>query len=51
MDGFQIGTLAVYLIVVIAIGLWTKWHETSGDFLIADRSASTVLPELCTDSA
>lgn len=43
MDGFQIGTLAVYLIVVIAIGLWTKRHESTGDFLIADRSAGVVL--------
>ncbi len=43
MDGFQIGTLAVYLVVIIAIGFWTKWRETTGDFLIADRSAGTVL--------
>ena len=43
MDSFQIGTLAVYLIAVVTIGLWTKRRESTGDFLIANRSAGVVL--------
>lgn len=42
-DLSQLGALAVYLLVVIAIGLWTRNRETTGDFLIANRSAGVVL--------
>ena len=43
MLGYEIATLAAYLIAVIAIGLWTKRREATGDFLIANRSAGVVL--------
>lgn len=43
MEGIQIGTLAVYVIAVLVIGLWTKRRETAGDFLIANRSTGVVL--------
>lgn len=43
MNGLEIGTLAVYLVAVIAIGLWARRRETPGDFLIANRSVGTLL--------
>jgi len=43
MEGIQLATLAAYIVAVLAIGLWTKRRETTGDFLIANRSAGVVL--------
>jgi SSS family solute:Na+ symporter len=43
MEAIQIATLSAYIVAVLAIGLWTKRRETTGDFLIADRSAGVVL--------
>lgn len=42
-DLSQLGALAVYLLVIIGIGLWTRNRETPGEFLIASRSAGVVL--------
>jgi len=41
--GYEIATLAAYVITVIVIALWTKRRESSGDFLIANRSAGVIL--------
>lgn len=43
MEGIQLATLAAYIVAVLAIGLWTKRRETTGDFLIANRSAGVLL--------
>lgn len=43
MEGIQIATLAVYVVAVLVIGLWTKRRETAGDFLIASRSAGLIV--------
>ena len=43
MEGIQLATIAAYIVAVLAIGLWTKRRETTGDFLIANRSAGVVL--------
>ena len=43
MGALEIGAIAAYFVAIIAIGLWTKRQESSGDFLIANRSAGVVL--------
>ena len=42
MGVLQIGTLALYVLAIVAIALWTRRQETAKDFLIGDRSIGTL---------
>ena len=42
-SGLQIGFLLSYFVAVYALGLWSRKGETTGEFLIANRSVGTLL--------
>ena len=43
LNGLEIGTLVGYFVPVYALGFWGKIGETTGEFLIDNRSVGTLL--------